>query len=117
MVWTGGDPGQVGHYRLEEQIVAKAYLVLCYHSVSNDEALQEYARLALPAIQGAGGRYLARGMPVKTFEAGLHQRTVIIEFDSVEQVIAAHDSPAYQSALKALGNAAKRDVRIVEGVT
>jgi uncharacterized protein (DUF1330 family) len=39
--------------------MAKAYLVLCYHSVSNDAALQEYARLALPAIQGAGGRYLA----------------------------------------------------------
>ncbi len=97
--------------------MAKAYLVLCYHSVSNDEALQEYARLALPAIQGAGGKYLARGMPAKTYEAGVDQRTVIIEFDSVAQAIAAHDSPGYQSAFKALGNAAKRDVRIVEGVT
>jgi uncharacterized protein (DUF1330 family) len=97
--------------------MAKAYLVLCYHSVSNDEALQEYARLALPAIQGAGGRYLARGMPAKTYEAGLNQRTVLIEFDSVQQAIAAHDSPGYQEALRALGNAAKRDVRIVEGVS
>ena len=96
--------------------MAKAYLVLCYHSVSNEAALQEYARLALPAIQGAGGRYLARGMPAKTYEAGLNQRTVIIEFDSVAEVIAAHKSPAYQAALKALGNAAKRDVRVVEGV-
>jgi uncharacterized protein (DUF1330 family) len=97
--------------------MAKAYIVLCYHSVSNDEALQEYARLALPAIQGAGGRYLARGMPAKTYEAGLNQRTVLIEFDSVQQAIAAHDSPGYQEALRALGNAAKRDVRIVEGVS
>jgi uncharacterized protein (DUF1330 family) len=96
--------------------MAKAYLVLCYHAVSNEEALQEYARLALPAIQGAGGRYLARGMPAKTYEAGLNQRTVIIEFDSVAEVIAAHESPAYQAALRALGNAAKRDVRVVEGV-
>ncbi len=95
----------------------KAYLVLCYHSVSNDTALQEYARLALPAIQGAGGRYLARGMPAKTYEAGLNQRTVVIEFDSVEQAIAAHDSPGYHEALNALGEAAKRDVRIVEGVS
>lgn len=71
----------------------KGYLVLCYHSVANDEALQEYARLALTAIQGAGGRYLARGMPARTYEAGLNQRTVVIEFDSVEQAIAAHDSP------------------------
>jgi uncharacterized protein (DUF1330 family) len=96
--------------------MAKAYLVLCYHSVSNEEALQEYAKLALPAIQGAGGRYLARGMPANTYESGLKQRTVLIEFDSVAQAVAAHDSPAYQVALKALGNAAKRDVRIVEGI-
>jgi uncharacterized protein (DUF1330 family) len=96
--------------------MAKAYLVLCYHSASNEEALQEYAKLALPAIQGAGGRYLVRGMPARTYEAGLNQRTVIIEFDSVAPAIAAHDSPAYQAALKALGNTAKRDVRIVEGM-
>ena len=52
--------------------MAKAYLILCYRSVSNEDALQEYARLALPAIQAAGGRYLARGMPAKTYEAGLN---------------------------------------------
>lgn len=92
--------------------MAKTYLVLCYHS----EALQEHAKLALPAVQGAGGRYLARGMPAKTYEAGLNQRTVVIEFDSVAQAVAAHDSPAYQAALKALGSGAKRDVRIIEGV-
>lgn len=96
--------------------MAKAYLVLCYHSASDENALQEYAKLALPAIRGAGGRYLARGMPAKIYEAGLSQRTVIIEFDSIDQVIAAHDSPAYQTALKALGNTAKRDVRVIEGI-
>jgi len=96
--------------------MAKAYLILCYHSVSDDNALQDYARLALPAIQSAGGRYLARGLPAKTYEKGLNQRTVLIEFDSVDQAVAAHDSPGYQTALRALGNAAKRDVRIVEGL-
>ena len=55
-------------------------------------------------------------MPAKTYEAGLNQRTVVIEFDSVEKAVTAHDSPAYQEALKALGNAAKRDVRLVEGM-
>ena len=97
--------------------MAKAYLILCYHSVSDDAALQEYARLALPAIQAAGGRYLARGLPAKTYERGLNQRTVLIEFESVQRAITAHDSPGYQEALKALGNAAQRDVRIVEGVS
>lgn len=96
--------------------MAKAYLVVCYHSVSDEAALKEYARIAAPATQSAGGRYLARGMPAKTYESGLNQRTVVVEYDSVEQAIAAHDSPAYQAALKALGNGAKRDVRIVEGL-
>ena len=93
----------------------KAYLILCYHSVSDDAALQEYARLALPAIQAAGGRYLARGLPAKIYERGLNQRTVLIEFDSVQQAIAAQDSPGYQDALRALGDAAQRDLRVIEG--
>ena len=54
--------------------------------------------------------------PAKTYEAGINQRTVIIEFDSVTQAIAAHDSPGYHAALKALDSKAKRDVRIIEGI-
>ncbi|MGB7542903.1 MAG: DUF1330 domain-containing protein [Burkholderiales bacterium] len=96
--------------------MAKAYWIACYRSIKKPEALAEYAKLAGPALKNAGGRFLVRGTPAKTYEAGLNQRTVVIEFDSVAQAIAAHDSPAYQAALKALGNAAERDVRIVEGV-
>jgi len=46
----------------------------------------------------------------------LTQRVVIIEFDSVEKAAATHDGPGYQAALKVLGNAAQRDLRIVEGL-
>ena len=75
---------------------------------------------APPKIRGfsplaTSGKFLARGIPSKTYEAGLNQRTVVIEFDSVAQAIAAHDSPGYQEALKALAGAAERDMRIVEG--
>jgi uncharacterized protein (DUF1330 family) len=94
----------------------KAYWVACYRSVKNPDALAEYAKLAGPAIQAGGGKFLARGTPAQTYEAGLKQRIVVIEFDSVQQAIAAHDSPGYQAALKALGNGAERDMRIVEGV-
>jgi uncharacterized protein (DUF1330 family) len=59
---------------------------------------------------------LVRGEPAKVYENGLMQRTVLIEFDSVEQAIATHDSPAYQAALAALGNGAERDIRIIEGL-
>jgi uncharacterized protein (DUF1330 family) len=97
--------------------MAKAYWIAFYRSIKNPEALAAYARLAGPAVEAAGGRFLARGAPAKTYEAGLSQRTVVIEFASVQQAIAAHDSPAYQKALAALGDGAERDMRIVEGVS
>ena len=96
--------------------MAKAYWVTAYRSIKDPEALAAYAKLASPAIQAAGGRFIVRGMPAQVHEAGLHQRTVVIEFDSVEKAIAAHDSPAYQEALKALQGSCERDMRIVEGV-
>ena len=96
--------------------MAKAYWVTCYRSISDHEKLAAYARLAGPAIAPFGGRYLARGTAVAAYEMGLRERIVISEFPSAEQAIAAHESPAYQEALKALGNGAERDVRIVEAV-
>lgn len=95
--------------------MAKGYWITLYRSVSNPAALAEYAKLAGPAIQDCGGRFLVRGMPVKTFEEGLNQRTVVIEFDSVEAAIATYQSSAYQAAVKLLHGAVERDVRIVAG--
>ena len=93
----------------------KAYWVATYRSIKSPDALAAYAKIAGPAIQSSGGRFLVRGNPVKTYEAGMNQRVVVIEFDSVAQAVAAHDSSAYQAALKALGEGAERDIRIVEG--
>jgi uncharacterized protein (DUF1330 family) len=96
--------------------MAKAYWIDAYRSIRDQEALAAYAKLAVPALRAAGGRMLARGLPARIYESGLDQRIVLIEFDSVAQAIAAHDSPGYQEALRSLGNAAERDFRIVEGV-
>ena len=96
--------------------MAKAYWIAFYRSIKNPDELAAYGKLAGPAIQANGGRFLVRGNPSKTYEAGLAQRTVVIEFDSVEKAIAAHDSAAYQEALKVLQGACERDMRIVEGV-
>ena len=93
----------------------KAYWIAAYRSVKDPDAVAAYAKLGGPALQKAGGRVLARGVPAQVYEGGLSQRTVLIEFDSVEQAWAAHDSPAYQEALRVLGNAADRDLRIIEG--
>src|SRR6266436_1134291 len=97
--------------------MAKGYWICFYRSISNPAALAEYAKLAGPAIQAGGGRFLARGTPAKTYENGLDQRTVVIEFDSVEKAVATHDSAAYQAALRHIaGGKVDRDFRIVEGV-
>src|SRR5437899_5083187 len=98
-----------------EFTMAKAYWVSAYRAVKDADKLAAYAKLAGPAITAGGGRFLARGLPAKVYEFGLTQRTVLIEFDSVEQAMATHDSPDYQAALAALGDGAERDLRIVEG--
>ena len=94
----------------------KAYWISAYRSIHDPDALAAYAKLAGPALTGAGGRFLARGTPSQVYEGGLGQRTVLVEFDSVAQAVAAHDSPAYQEALRVLGKAVDRDLRIIEGV-
>ena len=94
----------------------KAYMVVSYHSISDPQKLAAYAKLAPAATAPFGARYLARGTAAAAFEAELKDRIVIAEFSSAQQAIAAYESPAYKEALKALGDGAVRDVRIVEGL-
>lgn len=94
----------------------KAYWISTYRAVKDPDKLAAYAKLAGPAITAGGGRFLARGEPANVYELGLKQRTVLIEFDSVAQAVATHDSADYQAALAALGDGVDREIRIVEGI-
>jgi uncharacterized protein (DUF1330 family) len=96
--------------------MAKGYWVTVYRSISDPKKLEAYAKLAPLATAPFGGRYLARGSAAKAYEAGQMDRIVISEFPSVAKAIAAYESPAYREALKALGDGAVRDIRIVEGL-
>ena len=96
--------------------MAKAYWIVTYRTIKNQDAFAAYAKLAGPAVQASGGRFIVRGNPAKTYEAGMNQRVVVIEFDSLQKALAAHDTKEYGAALEALGNGAERDIRIVEGV-
>lgn len=96
--------------------MAKGYWITTYRSISKPDNLAAYAKLAGPAIEAGGGKFVVRGNPAKTFENGMMQRCVVTEFPSVAAAIAAHDSPGYQAALKELGDGADRDIRIVEGL-
>jgi uncharacterized protein (DUF1330 family) len=68
-----------------------AYWICVYKAVHDPDKVAAYAELAGPALRGAGGRFLARGLPE------------------------AHDSEDYQAALVALGDGAERDLRVVPG--
>jgi uncharacterized protein (DUF1330 family) len=93
-----------------------AYWINFYREIRDEAKVAAYVELSGPAIRAAGGRFLVRGFPEQTYEAGEQNRTIVIEFESVEAARAAHDSPGYQEALAALGDGAVRDLRIVPGV-
>ena len=94
----------------------KAYWITFYRSISDPDALSAYATLAVPAIEAGGGRILARGVAGHAFEGGLRERTVLVEFDSLEQAKKAYESPGYQAAVAKLAGAVERDLRLVEGL-
>ena len=95
--------------------MSKAYWISTYQKINDPNKVAAYAALAGPAITAGGGTFIVRGMPIKTYEAGISERTVVIEFDSVETAIATHDSPSYTAALAALDDGAVREIRIIEG--
>jgi uncharacterized protein (DUF1330 family) len=72
----------------------KAYWIATYRKINDADAFAAYAKLAGPALQAAGGRFLARGNPAQVYDNAPMQRAVLIEFDSVAQAVAAHDSDA-----------------------
>lgn len=96
--------------------MAKAYWINLFRKVNDQAKVDAYRALAGPVMEAAGAKFLVRGDPAKVYEAGINMRAVVIEFPSIEAAIKAHDSPGYQAALKALGDGAERDLRIVEGL-
>ena len=92
----------------------KGYLVVFYRETPKDENLATYATAAKDAIESMGGRFIARGAPVKTFEIGEPERSVVIEFESTDAAIRCYESEAYQKLLPGLG--VQRDMRVIEGV-
>ncbi|MEV4624265.1 DUF1330 domain-containing protein [Asanoa sp. NPDC049573] len=93
----------------------KGYWVSAYRTISDPEKLAAYNKLARLAVQAAGGRVLARDGRVVAHDEGIAERTILIEFDSFQQALAARESEAYQAALIALSDGVERDFRIIEG--
>ena len=96
--------------------MANGYWIGAYRSVSDPDKLAADAKIAGPAVEELGGRFLSRAGAIEVREAGITQRAVLVEFDSFEAAVGAYDSDAYQAALAVLDGGAERDMRIVEGV-
>lgn len=85
-------------------------------TVSDPERYAAYAKLAGPAIEKHGGRFLARGGRHQTLEGRDHVRNVVVEFPSFEAALHCYNSPEYREALAYAKGSADRDLAIVEGV-
>ena len=94
----------------------KGYWIVLHVSAADGAVMAEYAKLAKPVIEGAGGRLIIRGNPAQTHESGVNEPAIVVEFESVEKAIATYESAGYQTAFKVIDGKVKRDVRIVEGV-
>jgi uncharacterized protein (DUF1330 family) len=94
--------------------MSKVLWIAHYQSAPDADKLAAYAEIAGPAVRAAGGRVISRGIPLQTYENGIAQRVIVIEFDSIEAARQMHDSEDYQRALAALDGGAERDIRIVE---
>ena len=60
----------------------KAYWINRCH-VIDSESYQKYVKLAGPALQKFGGKFLVRGGEQVELEGGPFERTVLIEFNQI----------------------------------
>ena len=95
--------------------MAKGYWISAYRVINDPAKLAAYAELAAPAVKANGGNVLVRGGTITAKEAGVAERTVVVEFPSYEVSLETYESAAYQAALEKLADGVVRDFRIVEG--
>ena len=93
-----------------------AYLVARL-KVENEEKYNEYRQLAGPALAKYGGRILSRGERRILLEGENDDfRTVICEFDNIEQGQEFYASPEYQHAISFRENAVQIQIILIDGV-
>ena len=90
------------------------WITLCH--VTDSETYEEYINLEGPAIQKYGGKFLARGGEQVKYEGSSYDRTVVVEFDSLQSAKDAYNSEEYKRALKYSSISSERHLVIVEGL-
>ncbi|MFK4874906.1 DUF1330 domain-containing protein [Novosphingobium sp. ZW T3_23] len=94
----------------------KAYWIARVN-VTDPQAYAGYMALGPAALIGGGGTLLSRGGRSVALEGPEpFERTVVIEFPSIEAALACHASPAYTAAREQRAGAAEVEIVIVEGL-
>lgn len=93
----------------------KAYWV-AHVTVTNEEAYMRYAALATQAIEGHGGRFLARGGQAIQKEGRAHPRNVVAEFPSLAAANQCYESETYREAMTHATGASERDLVLIEAL-
>lgn len=91
-----------------------AALWISHVTVTDPEAYAAYGQAARPAIEAAGGRFIARRAAFTQLEGRERPHQVIARFDSVDQAVACYNSAAYQAAHALAEGAAERELCVVE---
>jgi len=90
--------------------------IIAQVNVTDPAKYQEYAKLAGPATQKYGGRFLVRGGAKTTMEGDIpFSRIVVNEFPDVEAAKKFYNSVEYQAAKQKRIGAADFNMIIVEG--
>ena len=93
----------------------KGYIVCVYKSISDENALKNYAVKAKAAVEKYKGNFLVRGGKKITTEGDEWKRTAVIEFPSFDDDKNFFYSKEYQDANAILKNTVVRHHHIIEG--
>jgi uncharacterized protein (DUF1330 family) len=89
---------------LHAQAKPPVYYIAEIDVTNADAYAKEYVPLAQASIKGAGGRFLAVGGKLTSFDGAPPKARVAVQvWESVEKIRAWHESAAYQEARK-IGN-------------
>jgi uncharacterized protein (DUF1330 family) len=77
----------------------KAYAVVTYRSISDSRKARRLCEARAPGSHTFWGAYPCSRRCGSRREQGLTERTVVVEYPSLEKATAAHDSATYEKDL------------------
>jgi uncharacterized protein (DUF1330 family) len=93
-----------------------AYVIVDIN-VTDPVRYEDYKRLAAPAVEQYGGKYIARGGKTETLEGDWSpNRLVILQFDTLEQAKKWHDSVEYSEPKRLRHETATSQMVVIEGI-